>query len=256
MPQGPELIAEVVDGVGVIAFNRPERHNAINDSLFDRFRDQMRSYVDAPEVRCILLRGEGKSFCSGRDTAELGRRPDGVDDYTFVRHHQQTRLEMLDSPKPVVAAVQGAALGGGFEIALSADIRIIAETATFGLPEVALGLVPDTGGTQILPALVGPARAKYLVLTGARIDAATAYSWGIGEELVPADELYDRAMAACRTLAGQPALAVAMAKSLIDQATAGTIRNGINQELLAQTALFRSDEYRAIRDRRAKPKGS
>jgi enoyl-CoA hydratase/carnithine racemase len=247
------LNAEVVDGVGVIAFNRPQRHNAINDSLFDLFRDQLRAYIDAPQVRCILLRGEGKSFCSGRDTAELGRRPEGVDDFSFVRHHQRTRLEVLDSPKPVVAAVHGAALGAGFEIALSADIRIIADTAVFGLPEVALGLVPDTGGTQVLPALVGPARAKYLVLTGARIDAATAYAWGIGEQIVPAEALQDRAMSVCRTLAGQPTLATAMAKSLVDQATGGPIRNGINQELLAQTALFRCDEYREIRDRRAQP---
>jgi enoyl-CoA hydratase/carnithine racemase len=246
-----ELNAEVVDGVGVIAFNRPQRHNAINDSLFDLFRHQVRSYIDAPEVRCLLLRGEGKSFCSGRDTAELGRRPEGVDDFSFVRHHQRTRFEVFDSPKPVVAAVHGAALGAGFEIALSADIRIIADTAVFGLPEVALALVPDTGGTQVLPALVGPARAKYLVLTGARIDAATAYAWGIGEEMVPAEALYDRVMSVCRTLAGQPTLATAIAKSLVDQATSGPIRNGINQELLAQTALFRSDEYREIRDRRA-----
>ncbi|MDT5016780.1 MAG: hypothetical protein QOD39_2940, partial [Mycobacterium sp.] len=225
----------------------------ITDSLFDLFRDQVRRFVDAPDVRCILLRGEGKSFCSGRDTAELGRRPEGVDDFSFVRHHQRSRLEMLDSPKPVVAAVHGAALGGGFEIALSADIRIIADTAVFGLPEVALGLVPDTGGTQVLPALVGPARAKYLVMTGARIDAATAYAWGIGEELVPANELYDRAMSVCRTLADQPTLALTMAKSLVDQATGGSIRNGINQELLAQTALFRSDEYREIRAERERP---
>ena len=246
----PEVNADVIDGVGVLAFNRPDRHNAINDSLFELFRDQVRRFVDAPEVRCILLRGEGKSFCSGRDTAELGRRPEGVDDFSFVRDHQQARIELLEAPKPVVAAVQGAALGLGFEIALSADIRIIADTAVFGLPEVPLGLVPDTGGTQVLPALVGPARAKYLVLTGARIDAATAYAWGIGEEIVPADALYDRAMSVCRTLADQPALATAMAKSLVDQATAGSIRNGINQELLAQTALFRSDEYREIRDRR------
>lgn len=243
-----ELKTELVDGVGVVSMNRPHRHNAITDALFDEMRTALRGYLSDRSVRCVLIRGEGPSFCSGRDTAELGQRTDGGDDFTFVREHQRIRLEVLESPKPVVAAVQGAALGGGFEIALSADIRIIAEDAIFGLPEVGLGLVPDTGGTQLLPALVGPARAKYLVLSGARIDARTAYAWGLAEEIVPVDELYDRALALCRHLAAQPRLAMSMGKMLVDQATAGDIRNGIGQELFAQTALFSSREYLSIKE--------
>jgi enoyl-CoA hydratase/carnithine racemase len=242
-----EVNAHHVDGVGVVSLSRPHRHNAVSDRLFDQLQTALRTYFDHSGVRCILLRGEGPSFCSGRDTAELGRRPPGQDDYTFVRAHQQLRLEMLACRKPIVAAVQGAALGGGFEIALSADVRIIADNAVFGLPEVSFGLTPDTGGTQILPALVGPARAKYLVLSGARIDAATAYEWGLAEEVVPVDNLDDRAVELCRQLAAQPALAVAMGKALVDQSTAGIIRNGIGQELIAQTALFGSQDYRRIR---------
>ncbi len=243
-----ELKTDLVDGVGVVSLNRPHRHNAVTDALFDEMCAALRGYLGDPAVRCVLIRGEGPSFCSGRDTAELGKRADGEDDFTFVREHQRIRLEVLESPKPVVAAVQGAALGGGFEIALSADMRIVAEDATFGLPEVGLGLVPDTGGTQLLPALVGPARAKYLVLSGARIDARTAYAWGLAEEVVPVAELYDRALALCRHLAGQPRLAMSMGKILVNQATAGDIRNGLGQELLAQTALFRSDEYLSIKE--------
>jgi enoyl-CoA hydratase/carnithine racemase len=244
----PDLQTEVVDGVGVMSFNRPHRHNAITDAFFDEICLALRSYLHDESVRCILIRGEGPSFCSGRDKAELGQRAKGEDDFTFVREHQQIRLEVIESTKPVVAAVQGAALGGGFEIALSADIRIIAEDAIFGLPEVGLGLVPDTGGTQILPALVGPARAKYLVLTGARIDAKTAYDWGLAEQIVPLDQLYDRAMELSRQLAAQPKLAVSMAKMLVNQATAGDIRNGLGQELIAQTALFSSQEYLQIKE--------
>ncbi len=253
-----ELKTELVDGVGVVSFNRPHRHNAVTDALFDEMCCALRGYLNDRSVRCVLIRGEGRSFCSGRDKAELGKRADGEDDFTFVREHQQIRLEVLESTKPVVAAVQGAALGGGFEIALSADMRIIAEDAIFGLPEVGLGLVPDTGGTQLLPALVGPARAKYLVLSGARIDARTAYAWGLAEEVVPVDELYDRAMTLCRQLAAQPRLALSMGKMLVNQATAGDIRNGLGQELLAQTALFNSEEYlgikeKALRQRRNAP---
>ena len=244
-----DLKTEIVDGVGVVSFNRPHRHNAITDGLFDEMCAALRDYLSEPSVRCLLIRGEGPSFCSGRDKAELGKRKDGEDDFTFVREHQRIRLEVLESPKPVVAAVQGAALGGGFEIALSADIRIIAENAVFGLPEVGLGLVPDTGGTQMLPALVGPARAKYLVLSGSRINAATAYAWGLAEEVVAADELHDRAMALCRQLAKRPRLAMSMAKMLVNQADSGAIRNGFGQELIAQTALFTSPEYLAIKEK-------
>ncbi|AEF37812.1 enoyl-CoA hydratase EchA8 [Mycolicibacter sinensis] len=242
-----ELKTEVVDGVGVLSFNRPHRHNAINDALFEDMCTVLRSYLHDPTVRCVLLRGEGPSFCSGRDTAELGQRANGEDDFTFVREHQRIRLEVLESPTPVVAAVQGAAIGGGFEIALSADIRILAENAVLGLPEVGLGLIPDTGGTQLLPALVGPSRAKYLVLSGARIGARTAYQWGLAEEIVPVDELQDRAMEFSRQIAAQPKLAMSIAKLLVNQASAGAIRNGIGQELIAQTALFTSEEYLDIK---------
>lgn len=238
---------EIIDGVGVVSLNRPHRHNAITDALFDEMCTTIRAHLSDPSVRCLLIRGEGPSFCSGRDKAELGKRAEGVDDFTFIREHQQIRLEVLESTKPVVAAVQGAALGGGFEIALSADMRVIADDALIGLPEVGLGLVPDTGGTQLLPALVGPARAKYLVLSGARIDARTAYAWGLAEEVVPVDELHDRALALCRHLARQPKLAVSMAKMLVNQASTVDVRTGMGQELLAQTALFRSDEYLSIK---------
>lgn len=246
MTSTAELKAEVVDGVGVVSLNRPHRHNAITDTLFAAMCTALRGFLEHEAVRCVLLRGEGLSFCSGRDRAELGKRANGEDDFSFVRAHQRIRLELLESPKPVVAAVQGAAIGGGFELALSADIRILAEDAMLALPEVGLGLVPDTGGTQILPALIGPSRAKYLVLSGNSIDAATAYVWGLAEEVVPVAALRGRAMAVCRQLAAQPPLAVSMGKLLVNQATGADIHNGITQELFAQTALFGSVDYRRI----------
>ena len=254
---GAELTTEVVGGVGVVSLNRPHRHNAITDALYEALSTTVRRYLDDPAVACLLLRGEGPSFCSGRDTAELGLRANDEDDFAFVRAHQRLRLDMLEATKPVVAAVQGAALGGGFELALGADIRIIADNAVFGLPEVELGLVPDTGGTQILPALIGPARAKYLVLSGARIDANTAYTWGLAEEVVPVATLGDRAMQLCRLLAGRPTLAMSMGKILVSQSTAAAIRTGIGQELLAQTALFGSADYLRIKQQamRAKQEG-
>jgi len=139
--------------------------------------------------------------------------------------------------------VQGHALGGGFETALGADMRIAADDATFGFPEIGFGLVADTGGTQLLTPLIGPSRAKYLLMTGARIDAAQALAWGVVDWVVPAAELRDAALELATKLAAAPASAVGFAKQLVDQAWTGSIRNGMRQEVVAQAALFASDDY-------------
>jgi enoyl-CoA hydratase/carnithine racemase len=157
---------------------------------------------------------------------------------------------MLESSKPVVAAVQGYALGGGFETALGADMRIAAEDAVFAFPEIGYGLTADTGGTQLLTPLVGPARAKYLLMTGERIDAAQALAWGIVDWVVPGPELREAALTLARKLAAAPPTAVAFAKQLVDQAWAGSIRNGMRQEVVAQAALFASDDYARRREAR------
>src|SRR4051794_7841878 len=120
---------ELADRVAVISFNRPERHNALSDAMADEWSAILIGAIADPAVGCILLRGEGRSFCSGRDTSELGSRPPGESDFSFVRRAQDVRLATLDAPKPVVAAVRGYAFGGAFEIALSADIRIAAADA-------------------------------------------------------------------------------------------------------------------------------
>ena len=247
------VLTTVVDGVAVVSFNRPARHNAIDDELGRAWRAAVAFALADDSVRCLLLSGEGPSFCSGRDTAQLGARAGGESDVAFVAHAQEIRIAMLESPKPIVAAVQGHALGGGFETALGADMRIAAADAVFGFPEIAFGLMADTGGTQLLTPLIGPARAKYLLMTGARIDAAQALTWGVVDWVVPVAELRDAAMELARRLAAAPPTAVAFAKQLVDQAWAGTIRNGLRQEVVAQAALFASDDYLRIKAARDAP---
>jgi enoyl-CoA hydratase/carnithine racemase len=254
MTNHPQLVlTETVDGVGVVSFNRPERHNALNDEMGGVWRAAVHQAIDDPAVRCILLCGEGPSFCSGRDTSQLGDRAGGESDVEFVARAQEIRYALMDTPKPVVAAVQGHALGGGFETALGADMRVAADDARFGFPEVKFGLVADTGGTQLLTPLIGPARAKYLLMTGDRVDAAQALAWGIVDWVVPGPELRATALDLCRKLAAAPATAVAFAKQLVDQAWAGSIRNGMRQEVVAQAALFASDDYQQMKARRATP---
>lgn len=241
------ISCKLVDGVGVLSFNRPERHNAISDDLFAQWTAALAELIEDDQARCILLRGEGPSFCSGRDTAELGKRAGGENDFRFLRRHQEIRLSTLDAPKPVVAAVHGVAFGGGFEIALSADIRIAADDAVFALPEITYGLLPDTGGTQLLLPLIGPAKTKFLVMSGERIAANRAQEWGVVDFVVSPADLDEEALRLCRRLAEHSPIAIAAAKQLIDQTWAGAVRSGIRQELLAQTALFASEEYRTLK---------
>jgi enoyl-CoA hydratase len=249
-----DVLVETTDGVRVITLNRPERHNAVNDLMSEVMGEAMRDALDDPAVISILIKGAGKSFCSGRDVAVLGHRARDESDFHFVRRAQVGRLRQLDSPKPIVAALKGAVLGGGCELALAADVRVSSTDLKMGLPEINYGILPDTGGTQLMTALIGPSRTKYMVLSGERIDAATALSWGAVDFVVEPEELDRRAFEIARTFASKPPIALAMGKHMVDQMHMGAVRNGIAQELFAQTALFQSEDYKearaAIREKR------
>jgi enoyl-CoA hydratase/carnithine racemase len=235
------------DGVGIVSLNRPEKHNAINDEMGPVLHEALAWAIESPEVNCILLRGEGKSFCSGRDTTVLGHRARDESDFAFVRRAQNGRISMLDCPKPIVAAVSGYAIGGGMEMALAADMRVAATDARMRLPEILYGILPDTGGTQFLTTLIGPSKTKYLVMTGDEIDAERALEWGIVDWVVEPDQLDDEALALAKKLAAGPPLAVAMAKQLVDNIHGENVRSGIRLELLAQTTLFKSEDYQEAR---------
>lgn len=242
-----KVLYNIVDGVGVITLNRPEVHNAMDDEAASLYKQILDAALDDDRVRAVLLQGAGKSFCSGRDTTMLGHRARDESDYHFVLRHQQKRLAVLDSPKPFIAALKGAAIGGGCETALSCDIRISDTSLKMALPEINYGILPDTGGTQLMTALIGPSRTKYMVMTGERIDAQTALEWGAVDFVVQPDELDAKALELAKKIASKPPIALAMAKTMIDQIHAGAVRNGFAQELLAQTALFKTEDYQEAR---------
>jgi enoyl-CoA hydratase/carnithine racemase len=235
------------DGVGVITMNRPEKHNAMNNEMSRFSREAWDWARSSAEVRVILIRGAGESFCAGRDTTQLGARERDESDYSFVRRHSVGRINGLYDDKPVVAAVKGYAIGGGFEQALAADIRVGATDAKVSLPEIKYGILPDTGGTQLLNALIGPSRTKYMTLTGNFVDAQTAYEWGIFDFLVAPEDVDARALDIAKSIAAKAPLAVNLGKTLVDQMYTGAIVNGIRQELIAQTALFTSEDYKEAR---------
>ena len=245
------VLRRLEDGVGVVSLNRPDKHNAINDEMSPALHEAMEWAIESPDVRCILVRGEGKSFCSGRDTTVLGHRARDESDYAFVRRAQDGKLKQLDAPKPIVAALKGHAIGGGFELALGADMRVASTDARMRLPEVHFGILPDTGGTQFLTQLIGPSKAKYYAMTGDVIDGQQALDWGIVDWLVEPDALDAKALEIAKKIASGPPLAVAMAKQLVHQFHGETVRRGIRAELLAQTTLFKSEDYQEARSARS-----
>ena len=245
---GEEMVlSELREGVRILTLNRPERHNAMNDAMVEMFQTALYAALDESCSVAILLRANGKSFCSGRDVAELGHRARDESDFHFVRRAQESRLRMMDSTKPIVAAVKGGAIGGGAELALAADVRVADTSLKLALPEINYGLLPDTGGTQMLTALVGPSRAKYMVLSGEPIGADLALAWGAVDFVVEPETLDARALAIATAFAAKPPLNLAMGKQMIDMIHGPAIRTGTRSELIAQTALFKTDDYAEAR---------
>ena len=249
-----EVLSERKGSLRIITLNRPERHNAMDDPMSELFQRLLGEALEESDSCAILIRANGKSFCSGRDTNVLGHRARDESDFHFVRRHQEGRLRMQESTKPIIAALKGGAIGGGCELALAADMRVSDTTLKMALSEINYGVLPDTGGTQMMTALIGPSRTKYLVMTGQRIDAATALEWGAVDFLVAPEELDARALDIAQEIAAKPPLNLAMAKEMINLMHGATIRTGTRAELYAQSYLFKTEDYQearaAIREKR------
>lgn len=237
--------------VAVVSLNRPERHNAFNDAMDARFFEVLAQIHDRDDIRCVLWRGEGASFSSGRDTADLGRRAGGETDLEFIAAgHAKTRL-LLTMPAPIVVALKGWTLGGSFERALLCDIRIAADDARMALPEVGHGVIPDSGGTARLFQMAGHGLAADLALTGRVVDAAEALRHGIVSRVVPGEALDDEALALAHEIAARPPLAVRMARGVLAALATAQVERSMRDEMLAQTAVMASDDYKEMRAARA-----
>ncbi len=235
------------DGLFEIALNRPEKRNAISLELFKAFDDAITAANRTPGIRAVLIRGEGESFSAGIDVgALLGLAQ------TFGPHWMQrmrsitdefqgilTRLERLELP--TIALLHGHCLGLAFELALACDLRIAAEGTSLGLPETRLGIIPDVGGTTRLTRLVGPARAKELIFTGRRFDAALAAEWGIVNYVVAHEALFAKGDELAAEIAQAAPLAVGMAKRVIDGLA--DIDRGLMLEGWAQSQLFGTEDF-------------
>jgi enoyl-CoA hydratase/carnithine racemase len=193
------------------------------------------------EAACVVITGNARAFSAGADLSEIrGQGPEWIHSYYLATGEFAERI--ADLPQPTFAAISGWCLGGGFELALATDFRIAEETATFGLPEVSLGINPSSGGTHRLVRIVGPARAKELILLRDRLDAAEAHRLGVLTEVVPEGQALDRALEHCRRIAELPQLAVQITGRTIDAAAEGSRRTALELERLAYMALSQTRE--------------
>lgn len=236
-----ELVqVEVEGGIATIRLSRPPM-NALNAQVQELLRSAARTVSDDEQVRAVVIYGGEKVFAAGADIKEMA-------DMSYVA--MSARAAQLSSafdaiariPKPVVAAITGYALGGGCELALACDWRVVAEDAKLGQPEIKLGVIPGAGGTQRLARLVGPARAKDIILTGRMVDAAEAQRIGLADRVVPADQVYATALDLVRPFVGGPAQAVRAAKLAIDGGLEMDLASGLAWESQLFASLFATDD--------------
>lgn len=240
-PPYTALSLELDGPVAVVTLQRPERMNALSRVLLQEIGTVFRALAADPAVRAVVLTGSGeKAFCAGADLKE--RQGMTEDDVRALLGLYRESFGAVDAcPKPVVAAIQGVALGGGFELALACDLRVASKSAKIGMPEVTLGIYPSAGGTWRLPRLVGLGRAKELIYTGRIVDASEAAGWGLFESLVETDAKRE-ALRLARLIAANAPLAVQVAKVSLNAAAKV---NAAPMEWVGQGLLFDSDEKRA-----------
>ena len=241
----PDGLPEVrTDGdVCIITFQREEKLNAISTGVERALLDALAG-PDVRTSRCVVFAGGKRAFSAGADLVE-GRdeSPRGIDDYYRDTGDVYERIASL--PQPTFSAISGWCLGAGFELALATDFRIADETAVFGLPEVELGILPSSGGTYRLVRVVGPARAKELMLLKPRVDAAEAFRLGVATEVVAAGEALPRALELAQQVAELPPLAASAAKQAANAIAESGREAGVLIERLAYAALAQTPEAKA-----------
>jgi enoyl-CoA hydratase/carnithine racemase len=242
------LLHEVKDGVATLTLNRPERLNALGDTLRDDLHHAVLRSAADPEVRVIVITGAGKGFCAGGDVKtmhenkESGATRSVLDKMAPLR--DQVLLALRDAPMPVIAAVNGAAAGAGMNLALACDIRLASTTARVGETFVKRGLHPDWGGTYFLPRIVGMAKACELIFTGEMIDAVEALRLGLVSAVHAPDDLMPATAALARKIADGPPVAIRLARRALYHSQDVGLRQALAFETFAQNVCIETEDAR------------
>lgn len=227
----------VSDAVATVRLDRPPA-NAFDPNLIAELLPALTALAEDPAVRCLVVRGTGRFFVAGADIGVMRELTE--DTQRAMRPWVDVQRVLETAPKPVVAALNGHALGGGAELSLACDMRIMTESATIGFPEMGLGLFPGAGGSQRLPRLLGAHRAKLLMIRGARLSAAEALDIGLVDEVVPDNEFEDRVTDVATDFAAKPTRTVGLLKRIVEQGRALPLEEALDLEFAAVLDLIRT----------------
>lgn len=239
------VLIEVEDGVGTLTLNRPEKLNAFIGEMRDGIARGIETLANDDQVRAVIITGAGRAFCAGADVKYLTQLIEtrSLDEaVALVEAGRRVAAAIRGMTKPVIAAINGPAAGGGANLALACDLRIASENASIGQTFNRIGLHPDWGGTYTVPRLVGPARAAELFFFAEMVPAAEAERIGLINRVVPQDELMPTARDWATRLARKPALPLRLAKEAIQRSLASTFDEMLDYETAAQTACFESSD--------------
>lgn len=252
------LLYDLTDGVATVTLNRPEVLNAFSTPMQRELAAVIARLADDSAVRAVVLTGAGRAFCAGGDIGEMEGAADPTPLASRNKLHRMLTsvlMPLVRLEKPVIAAVNGVAVGAGMNLALAADITLVAEQARFSQAFVKVGLVPDTGGLYLLTRLIGLNRAKELCFTGRMLDAREALELGLVNQVVAADELMPRAKALAQELARGATAAIGLTKSLLNVAPTATLEEMAEFESYALAVVLSTEDHRegirAFREKRA-----
>lgn len=241
------IIAEEKNGVGYLTFNRPKALNSFNVDMHREVAEVLNQWTNNPDVRCVVISGEGRGFCAGQDLGDRVVDPNAEAPdlgYSIETYYNPLIKTIVNMPKPVICAVNGVAAGAGANIALACDLVIAAKSANFVQAFCRLGLVPDSAGTWFLPRAVGHARAMGLTLLGDKLPAETAKEWGMIWDVVEDVELKTKVTELAERLAKQPTFGLSLIKKAIHQSSNNTFDEQMLLERDLQRIAGRSEDYR------------
>ena len=223
------IIYEVKDNIAWVRLNRPDKLNALNPQVFREIGEAVELCEADQEVRVLVLTGNEKAFAAGADIEHMSKG-DILDAYMFGDKVVRIQEMLADCPKPTIAAISGYALGGGLEVSLCCDFRIVTESAVLGLPEISLGIIPGGGGTQRLPRLINYSMAAEMIMTGEMIKADQALQIGLVNRVVPTDKLEEEVVAFAKKLIKRPAIALRAAKIAMRKGLNVSLKDGVQME--------------------------
>lgn len=242
MNQYQTLAFKKEDGIGIITLNRPECLNSINSLLVAELGSVLDETENDEDTKAVIITGSGKSFCAGADLNEVFQLESALKVYEWINNAQDLFHKIDFFNKPVVASINGMAMGGGMELSIACDLRIIAADAFMAVPEINVGVLPVGGGMSRLPRLVGAGRAKDLVYTGRRVSADEALGMGLVNRVVEGKMLYNYTLALARELSQKPPVALKIAKSTINTSMETDIRSASEMERRALAILFSTED--------------